>query len=232
MFCHHCGAQIADDSQFCTGCGKALSGPGALAPTLPAVWVAPAGIQSRTGRWFSAGWEMVTKDLGTFVLLALVMSILTSAVPIILHGALMAGMHIYCMKKLVGRRTEFGDLFKGFNFFIPALAACLVISCFVLLGLIALIIPALVLGAMYQFTYLFIVDKRMDFWQAMQASHAIVKQDYFGFTGFLLAMICIDVAGVLLCGVGIFVAFPVTVAATTVAYHEIVGIDPGSLDSL
>jgi len=25
---------------------------------------------------------------------------------------------------------------------------------------------------MFEFTYLFIVDKRMDFWPAMQASHA------------------------------------------------------------
>ena len=39
---------------------------------------------------------------------------------------------------------------------------------------------------MYKFTYLFIVDKRMDFWPAMQASHASRKKDYFGFTMFLL----------------------------------------------
>jgi hypothetical protein len=31
----------------------------------------------------------------------------------------MAG-YIYRMKRLLGRPTEFADLFKGFNFFIPA----------------------------------------------------------------------------------------------------------------
>jgi uncharacterized membrane protein len=233
MFCHHCGAQIADDSQFCTGCGKSLSGPGALAPPLPAVWIAPKGVESRTGRWLSAGWDMVVKqDLGIFFLMALVISILTSAVPLILQGPLMAGMHIYCMKKLMGRRAEFGDLFKGFNFFIPTLAACLVITCFTLLGLIGLIIPGLVLAAMYQFTYLFIVDKGMDFWQAMKASHAIVKQDYLGFTGFFLAMIGVDIVGALCCFFGLYIAFPITMAATTVAYHEIVGIDPRTVDAL
>jgi len=32
------------------------------------------------------------------------------------------------------------------------------------LRMLALIIPTLVIAAMYKFTYLFIVDKRMEFW--------------------------------------------------------------------
>ena len=70
----------------------------------------------------------------------------------------------------------------------PALVASLVIAVFTFAGTLLCIIPGLVVAAMYKFTYLFIVDKRMDFWPAMQASHAIVKQDYFGFTMFLLAL--------------------------------------------
>ena len=60
--------------------------------------------------------------------------------------------------------------------------------CFTFAGTLLCIIPGLVVAAMYKFTYLFIVDKRMDFWPAMQASHAVVKNDYFGFTMFLLLM--------------------------------------------
>jgi uncharacterized membrane protein len=232
MFCSHCGTQLPDGSQFCTSCGQSITGPGALATTGPVVWTAPAGIQSQTGRWIGAGWEMVKADLGTFFLMALVLSLVTSAVPIILHGPLMAGFHIFCIKKLAGRRAEFGDLFKGFNFFVPTLVAGILIGCFVFLGLLALIIPALVIAAMYQFTYLFIVDKRMDFWPAMQASHAIVRQDYFGFSMFLLAMIGLDILGALLCVVGVFVAVPIGVAAVTVAYREIAGFEPATLETL
>jgi len=46
--------------------------------------------------------------------------------------------------------------------------------------------------------YLFIFDKRMDFWPAMQASHAVVKNDYFGFTMFLLLMALVGLLGVLM----------------------------------
>jgi uncharacterized membrane protein len=232
MFCHHCGTQIADNSVFCTGCGQSLSAAGSLATSAPVVWTAPAGIHSQTGRWIGAGWDLVKQDLGTYFLMALVLSIMSSAVPIILQGPLIAGFHIFCMKKLAGRRAEFADMFKGFNFFIPTMVASLVISCFTILGLIACVIPALVVAAMYKFTYLFIVDKRMDFWPAMQASHAIVKQDYFGFTMFLLAMIGINILGALCCIVGVFITMPISLAAITVAYRDIVGFDPATVDAL
>ena len=174
---------------------------------------------------------MVKDDLGNFVLVALVFAIL-NGVPIILQGPLLAGFHIYCMKKLLNRRAEFADLFAGFNFFVPTLVAFIVMSLFTALGSLLCIIPGLVVAAMYKFTYLFIVDKRMEFWPAMQASHAIVKQDYFGFTMFLLALAGVNLLGALCCIVGVFVSIPVTIAAITVAYQEIVGFDEQTVASL
>jgi uncharacterized membrane protein len=197
-------------------------------PAVP--WTPPVNVKAQTGRWIGAGWAMVKADLGNFVLVAIIFSLLSS-VPFI-QGALIAGMEIYCMKKLLGRRAEFSDLFTGFNFFIPTLVAMLLISLFTALGLVLCIIPGLVVAAMYKFTYLFIVDKRMDFWEAMQASHAVVKNDYFGFTMFLLAMAGVSILGFLCCIVGVFVALPVTFAAMTIAYQETVGFDPRTVDSL
>ena len=102
---------------------------------------------------------------------------LNAMVPVILQGPLFAGFHIFCMKRILNRGGDFGDLFKGFNFFVPTLVASLVISLFAGFGTIFCIIPGLVIAAIYKFTYLFIVDKRMDFWPAMQASHAVTKND-------------------------------------------------------
>jgi len=87
-------------------------------------------------------------------------------------------------------------------------------------------------AAMYKFTYLFIVDKRMDFWPAMQASHAVVKNDYFGFTMFLLLAVLVNILGFLCCIVGMLVSIPVTVAAITVAYKELVGFDARTIEAL
>jgi len=232
MFCHSCGAQVANDLQFCPNCGQSLASPGPLASSPATTWIPPAGVQAHTGRWIGAGWALVKADMGIFALCTLVFIVLNGAVPLIIQGSLLAGFHIFCMKKLLGRNAEFADLFKGFNFFVPALVASLLISLFTFAGSLLCIIPGLVVAAMYKFTYLFIVDKRMDFWQAMQASHAIAKNDYFGFTMFLLAMVGVNILGFLCCIIGLLISMPVTFAAITVAYQEIVGFEPRTLDSL
>lgn len=173
---------------------------------------------------------MVQADLGNMVLLALVFTLL-SGVPFI-QGALIAGFHFYFLKRILGRATDFADLFKGFNFFIPTLVASLIIGLFVFAGTLLCIIPGLVVAAMYKFTYLFIIDKRMDFWPAMQASHAVTKNDYFGFTMFLLLTALVNLLGFICCIVGLLVSIPVTFAAITVAYGELVGFDSTTPDRI
>ena len=230
MFCHHCGSQVADRSAFCPNCGQSLGGAPAAAPGTQPAWMPPARVQVTAGHWLGAGWDLVRADLGSYVLIAILFGLLSS-VPFI-QGALIAGFHIYTMKKLTGRRAEIGDLFKGFNFFVATLVASILIAIFVFLGTLALVIPGLIIAAMYKFTYLFIIDKRMDFWQAMQASHAVVRNDYFGFTWFLILAFLVNVLGFCCLIVGLLVTVPVTFAAITVAYKEIVGFEPATPDAL
>jgi uncharacterized membrane protein len=224
MFCHSCGTQVNTDVQFCPNCGQSLAASPAPAAAPP--YVARTGLTARPGVWIGAGWDMVKADMGNYVLIGLVFLALNALVPVILQGPLMAGFHIFCMKRLLGRQTEFADLFKGFNFFLPALVAFVVIMLFTSAASLLCLIPGLVVAAMYKFTYLFVVDKRMDFWPAMQASHSVVRNDYFGFTMFLLLMILVNLLGVLCCIVGVLVTIPLSFAAITVAYNELVGFDP------
>jgi uncharacterized membrane protein len=225
MFCHSCGTQVAPDATFCPTCGQSLAAPQA---TVPVPFVPRSDIKAMPGKWIGEGWNLVQADLGNTVLIALVFTLL-NGVPFI-QGALIAGFHYYFVKKLMGRRADFADLFKGFNFFVPTLVASLVIGLFVFGGTLLCIIPGLVIAAMYKFTYLFVIDKRMDFWPAMQASHAVAKNDYFGFTMFLLLTALVNLLGFLCCIVGLLVSIPVTFAAITIAYQELVGFDPTTPD--
>jgi len=230
MFCHSCGTQVSSEDGFCPSCGASLNA--ASRPAAGPVWTPQPGIRSQTGRWIGEGWEMVKDDLGVYVALALITLLLGAMVPFIIQGPLTAGFFIFCMKKTLNRHAEFADLFTGFNFFVPALVASLVIALFVSIGTLFCIIPGIVIAASCKFTYLFIVDKRMDFWPAMQASHAVVKNDYFGFTMFLVAMTLLNVLGVVCCLVGVLVTIPISVAAITVAYRDIVGFDPRTVGTL
>jgi uncharacterized membrane protein len=204
-----------------------------IPPAAPQVaWVAPVGVKAQTGRWISAGWHMVTADLGNFALVSLIFVLVNSVASVVTQGPLQTGFHLYCVKKLYNKRFDLGDLFKGFDYFVAAFVASLLIAIFVFAGTLLCIIPGLVVAGMYKFTYLFILDKKMEFWPAMQASHEVVKNDYFGFTMFLIVMALINILGFLCCIVGLLVTIPVSIAAITIAYQEIVGFDQRTVDAL
>jgi uncharacterized membrane protein len=148
------------------------------------------------------------------------------------QGPLQVGFHLHIMKRMYNKRSDIGDLFKGFDYFVPAFVAALLIGIFVFVGSLLCIIPGLVVAAVCKFTYLFILDKRMDFWPAIEASHNVTKNDYFGFTIFLLALAGINVLGFLCCIVGLLVTVPLSIAAITVAYQEVVGFEQRTVDAL
>jgi len=228
MYCQSCGSPIESNAGFCGSCGSAQrieAGSSAIALAPPAYTIRP-GTQSDTMRWIGEGWDLVKGDLGTFVLMAIVMMLVNGAVPFLLQGATTAGFQAAFRKSLRGRKPAVGDLFEGFQFFASTLGAHLVISILAFIASLFFIIPGLVVAAMYNFTYLFIVDKRMDMGNAMRASHAVVKQDYFGYSMFLIALILLNIAGVLCLLVGLLVTIPITFAAIAVAYRDVVGFEP------
>src|SRR5437868_476349 len=90
MFCHKCGSQVSSDVRFCPNCGESLPAPGGGgAPAVP--WTPPAGVKAESGRWISEGWQLVKADMGNYVIMALVFSLLNGMVPFILQGPLIVG---------------------------------------------------------------------------------------------------------------------------------------------
>src|SRR5579864_2829544 len=184
MFCQSCGSPVESSAAFCAKCGSSQrieAGPGGAAvAAAPAAFTVRTGAKSDTMRWIGEGWNVVKDDLGTFVLMTIVMALVNGVVPLLLQGATTAGFQGACKKKLRGQRAQVGDLFDGFQVFGATLVAHIIISILTFIGVLFLVIPGLVVAAMYSFTFLFIIDKRMDFSAAMRASHDVVKQDYVG----------------------------------------------------
>lgn len=240
MYCPTCGAQVSPDLRFCPTCGaeqpQNLGGtvppqiPGELGPPPAAArpFVPPAQASVETGKWIGEGWNAVTSDLGIFAVMALVYGVLIGVIPIILHAPMMAGFYIGSIKKLKRGVVEVGDLFQGFNYFVPSVVALILTGILSFIGMLFCIIPGLVIGAMYMFAILFIVDKKMDFWPAMQASHEVVKRNYVGFTLFFLAIALFNFLGLIALVVGLLVTVPVTFVAVTAAYRDLVGFEPNS----
>lgn len=73
-----------------------------------------------------AGLELVRSQYWLFVGITAVGMIIASVVPLgILMGPMMCGIYLTLFKQRRGQRVEFGDLFKGFDYFGDSLVAAL-----------------------------------------------------------------------------------------------------------
>jgi len=183
------------------------------------------------GRWISEGWNLVNQDLGFFAVLTLVFLVITivagsTVLGLVLLGPLQAGYFYILLQKLQGRPATIGDIGRGFDVFIPAMLMGILVGAFEAIGFMLCILPGFLVMAWYLFAPAFVMDKRMDFWQAMEASRTLIQKYLFEFVLFVLVQIIIILLGLLCCVIGVLVALPVCMAATACAYRDLVGLAP------
>ena len=240
MFCQFCGTAMEAESKFCPNCGRSQTAEPPPAgenipstpPLQPQIPAAPPyqarPITAQTGKWLSEGWNLLSGEVLIIAFAGILGAVVANITFGILSGAMAIGGFILLTRKLQRNSVDIGDLFKGLKFWLDGLLATIVIAAFVAIGSLLCIIPGLVAAVAFMFTFHFIYDKRMSFWDAMMASHEVVKKDYFGYTLFLISLFLINFLGVCACIVGVFVTIPWGHAAVTVAYRDAVGLDPTS----
>ncbi len=192
----------------------------------------------RTGYYLKAGWELFKQNAVGFIGFSVVAFIvilalnkfpgLGQALTYVVGPPLWAGLLIVAMKLLRQQPTEVNDFTKGFAYLLPLLLYSVVSSIFISVGLLLLILPGLYLIAGYAFTTWLIIDRRLDFWPAMELSRKTVHRRFFEVLGFLLVLCLINLGGLLLLGLGLLVTFPYTLCVLTVAYQDIFGIRSNS----
>ena len=228
--CPNCGNQLTGSESHCPDCGQPTDSP---APVFePSLTRAPQPLPLRN--YFTAGWDLFKQYHTGFVgfcLLNLVIQVALNAIPYLGTAAsvavstpLLMGNFIVSAKLLQGQTPEFRDFFSGFQFFLPLLLLSLVAGLFIGIGTVLLIIPGVYLAVAYLFATYLVVDRRLDFWPAMELSRLTVKPQWFGYFAFLLLLALLNLAGALLLGLGLLVTIPVSFCAVTVAYADLFGL--------
>ena len=229
-YCPECGNQLTGSEPNCPGCGQPTdSATMTLLPSQPRV---PESLPLKD--YFKTGWDLFrqypTGFVGFCLLNLLIQALLNSlsyvgaVASIAVTSPLFMGNFIVSAKLLQGKTPEFRDFFAGFQYLLPLMLLSLVAGLFIGIGTLLLIIPGVYLAVAYMFASYLVVDRRLDFWPAMELSRHTLNPRWFGFFAFMLLLVLLNLAGALLLGVGLLVTIPVSFCAVTVAYAEIFGL--------
>jgi uncharacterized membrane protein len=88
-------------------------------------------------------------------------------------------------------------------------------------GFFVLLLPVVYLSVVYSFSLALVIDKGVGFWQALETSRKVVNKHWFMVFGLLLVIGLINVVGILLCCVGLFLSMPLGFAALMYAYETL-----------
>lgn len=199
------------------------------------------GYQVKIGEYLDEGWKICKQKLGLFVIFAIIVLIIMIPlrlniidprirlpIRLLISSPLTAGFYIAALQVVKKKSTTLGDFFKGFKYFLPLVSARSFMTLLGALGMILLIIPGIYLLVSYFFTILLILDRKMNFWQAMETSRKIVTKRWFSVFGFIIVLLLINLGGMLLLGIGMLVTGPLSACAMVAAYDDIIGVERGN----
>lgn len=181
------------------------------------------------GDCIGRGWSLVKADFWLFVSATTLTVIISSAsiIGLVLGGPTMGGLYVLMLKRLRGQPATFGDLFIGYSVaFLPLMLAHIVSQLLTTVGLLCCLLPGIYLAVGWVFTLPLIIDKRLDFWPAMELSRKVVSKHWWTIFGLLLLSGLVAACGVLLCCIGILAALPIGFASLACAYENIFGERP------
>ncbi len=189
------------------------------------------------GSCISRGWALLKSDfwaiVGTTFVVVLAAGI-AGAIPLLgilasllLTGVFYGGLYFFYLKKIRGQPAEMGDAFSGFSLALgPLILASLVVSLLTMVGVLLLILPGIYLAVAYSFTYLLVIDRKMDFWTAMEVSRRVITSQWWRMFGLIIVGGIIAALGVIGLIIGIFVTLPICIGAIVYAYETLCNPPP------
>ncbi|MCK5870057.1 hypothetical protein BMR05_08510 [Methylococcaceae bacterium HT4] len=136
-------------------------------------------------------------------------------------GIVMMGLH-----RAINASVSYKMAFSYFSYTLPIIIASICMSIMIILGFFLLVLPGIYLSIAYMFTLPLIIDKNMDFWQAMETSRKAVTQHWFKFFFTGVLMMIIYLVSTIPLGLGLIWTIPMFVALQGVLYRRIFGVNP------
>lgn len=139
---------------------------------------------------------------------------------LVLGGPLQLAYFGMALRAARGGTPELAEVFSGFNRFLPAFVANLVMTV-AALGILLCIVPGFVALTLLMLTYCYMSDRNADVGQALRSSYETTMASFKSWALLFLVVCLLNLAGSLACGVGVFISMPVTVVMIALAYDQV-----------
>jgi hypothetical protein len=161
----------------------------------------PDNIQFRTGvikpvECLKEGWALIKDQYWLFLGIVFVGIFIGGAVPFVLIGPMMVGIYMCFFRRMRGEPVEFGNLFKGFDYFAQSLIAALI----QMIPMVVIMVPFYIIMFVLMMTSMPRGGGRMD---PDESSRFL-----FTFFGFELVFIVVIVAVAIVVNIFFMFAFP------------------------
>lgn len=145
-----------------------------------------------------------------------------SLIPMLIGFLFNAGLFNYYLKLIRGQPTDIGDVFSGFS----AVAGQILLAGFFsallsLIGLLFCVLPGIYLSVGWAFVLPLVIDRRMNFWEAMELSRRVVTKHWFLVFALLVVLGLMAIAGALACCLPLLFSVPLCWVALMYAYEDI-----------
>ena len=207
--------------------------PPALSPESLAADYQTRGAAVDVGSCITRGWALVRDNPGLTIgstLLVMLVSFGLGLLPFVgfvaffINPVLYGGLAYTFTRRIRGEVPSVGDAFSGFSLaFLHLGLAGLVSFLLVCVGLLLCVLPGIYLAVAYTFVLPLVIDKKYDFWTAMEVGRQVVQRQWWTIFGLLIVLFLINIVGLLVCVVGLIATVPISVAAAMYAYEDLFG---------
>ena len=90
-----------------------------------------------------------------------------------------------------------------------------------IIGLLIMVIPMTYLGISWAYSMILIVDRKMNFWPAMELSRKTITKHWFRIFLFFIEILCLACLGFFFCGLGAFFTIPLAMTMGAASYVHI-----------
>ncbi|MGD9774353.1 hypothetical protein [Diaphorobacter sp.] len=180
------------------------------------------------GACLSGAWDLFKKNAVTHVVCTALVMVVSGISGGLLAGPMLVGYMRMIEREGRGEAVQIGDVFRGFDDFVPAFVAWLISSLVLSVGFFLCVIPGLLIMALPSVALYLVARGERDGVAAFNQAWRTVTQNLGSAFVCALVLGIVGSLGFLLCWVGALLTLPISVIGSYYMARQLLGDGPAS----